>query len=1084
MDDDFFNLDDYENVEISNTKSNNNLEKDKPPEKTDKPSEKESLDQPKAIEQSQPQEPEKKPEKIIKKENPSSEKKNEITEPKIIYALEDKIDPKKFNSIPLAMTFPFELDDFQKRGIIRVANHENVLVCAHTSSGKTVVAEYGIAATRKLKKRIIYTAPIKALSNQKYHDFKEKFDDVGVVTGDVSINPDAQCLIMTTEILQNMLYRQSEKLRQVDYVIFDEVHYINDTERGHVWEEILILLPENIGLIMLSATIPNYMEFAKWIGSIKKATIYIEITYKRVVPLEHNIYINTKNVYTFLNTAQNSGKVNQEIVFKAIKNAEEENQKFFKKKNDYKSKEQRKQRQQKLINQIKTYQKYLIKKKQDEYNEIYSNENYITQTHFKIEEMADYIKKNDLYPAVMFTFSIRKIDEFARMVSKTQFTTKNESSKIINFFDKCISKLSNEDKKIGQVQSLRQLLPTGVGIHHSGLLPILKELVEILYSKNLIKILFATTSFSIGLNMPTRTVVFTDITKYNNGNKEILNSSEYLQMCGRAGRRGRDTKGNIFIILGDQKFIPEPQKFIHMAEGRGTQVASQFRLSYKVIINFFYRNLKNIIQFFKESYIENSTYISMPETVKEIKELTNEIDKMEKIDCVNDIETISEYYIDNIKINNYRRKLFEQGHIQNLLTNGRIIIYNSRKLLKNIYLLVINNYTEYNQIWCLRVDGDKKVVSDFENSKEAKLKINQGKYAKKGICNGKYFAYFTIEANEIVDICDYKLNCLSNKKKNYNNEFLIDEEEYMYYPKEKLNIVLEELLKINNELNENKSTIKNVNYLKICENDLSISEIIKNKENTELKQISNPCHTCKLREKHFNEYSKRKVKIDKLEEMKKKISEDNLRYFKEFQSRIEILKNLEYIDNENNLTLKGKAAREITCCDCLIVTELLFSNILNDLPINETIAFFSCFILNSNTITFEDPKISENFTKCLEELKKIYEKINETENKASFQESNYNRRIDFSLAPTIKSWMDGKHFYEILEECELEEGKVFSIINRLSGFFDSICEFYNVLGNTTLGQKFVEAKSTLLREIMTCQSLYLQDDLNLKELDN
>ena len=189
--------------------------------------------------------------------------------------------------------------------------------------------------------------------------------------------------------------------------------------------------------------------------------------------------------------------------------------------------------------------------------------------------------------------------------------------------------------------------------------------------------------------------------------------------------------------------------------------------------------------------------------------------------------------------------------------------------------------------------------------------------------------------------------------------------------------------------------------------------------------------------------------------MKKKISEDNLRYFKEFQSRIEILKNLEYIDNENNLTLKGKAAREITCCDCLIVTELLFSNILNDLPINETIAFFSCFILNSNTITFEDPKISENFTKCLEELKKIYEKINETENKASFQESNYNRRIDFSLAPTIKSWMDGKHFYEILEECELEEGKVFSIINRLSGFFDSICEFYNVLGNTTLGKNYL-----------------------------
>jgi antiviral helicase SKI2 len=222
------------------------------------------------------------------------------------------------------MRFPFELDDFQKRGIIRVENHENVLVCAHTSSGKTIVAEYGIAYTRRKKKRIIYTAPIKALSNQKYRDFKEKFDDVGVVTGDVSINPDAQCLIMTTEILQNMLYRQSEKLQQVDYVIFDEVHYINDTERGHVWEEILILLPPNIGLIMLSATIPNYLDFAKWIGSIKKATIYIENTYNRVVPLEHKIYINSKNVFTILDTSKDNifynykfylVRVNQSIIY-------------------------------------------------------------------------------------------------------------------------------------------------------------------------------------------------------------------------------------------------------------------------------------------------------------------------------------------------------------------------------------------------------------------------------------------------------------------------------------------------------------------------------------------------------------------------------------------------------------------------------------------------------------------------------------------------------------------------------------------------------------------------------------------------
>jgi len=210
----------------------------------------------------------------------------------------DKISPK-------AILYPFPLDDFQKRSIIRLERHENVLVCAHTSSGKTVVAEYGIALGKKNNKRVFYTSPIKALSNQKYRDFKEKFSDVGILTGDVSINPDAQCLIMTTEILQNSLYKNSELLNSVDWVIFDEVHYINDNERGHVWEEILILLPQGIGIIMLSATIPNYMEFAEWVGKIKKTTVYVQNTLKRIVPLEHNIFIDKKNVFLVKNKDNN-----------------------------------------------------------------------------------------------------------------------------------------------------------------------------------------------------------------------------------------------------------------------------------------------------------------------------------------------------------------------------------------------------------------------------------------------------------------------------------------------------------------------------------------------------------------------------------------------------------------------------------------------------------------------------------------------------------------------------------------------------------------------------------------------------------
>ena len=191
-----------------------------------------------------------------------------------------------------------------------------MLVCAHTSSGKTVVAEYGIAMGKRSKRRVLYTSPIKALSNQKYRDFKQKFGDVGILTGDVSINPDAQCLIMTTEILQSSLYKNSELLNNVEWVVFDEVHYINDKERGHVWEEILILLPKQIGIIMLSATVPNYLEFAQWVGRIKNCTIYVQNTLTRVVPLEHKLFIDRNNVFRVKDKDTNVLEGN---VMKAIK---------------------------------------------------------------------------------------------------------------------------------------------------------------------------------------------------------------------------------------------------------------------------------------------------------------------------------------------------------------------------------------------------------------------------------------------------------------------------------------------------------------------------------------------------------------------------------------------------------------------------------------------------------------------------------------------------------------------------------------------------------------------------------------------
>jgi len=197
----------------------------------------------------------------------------------------------------MAMQFPFELDIFQKQAVYHLEIGDSVFIAAHTSAGKTVVADYAIALATKHMTKAIYTSPIKALSNQKFRDFKHTFgEDVGILTGDVQIRPEASCLVMTTEILRSMLYRGADLIRDVEFVIFDEVHYVNDLERGVVWEEVIIMLPAHVNIILLSATVPNTKEFAGWVGRTKKKDIYVISTLKRPVPLEHYIYAN-KDIY-------------------------------------------------------------------------------------------------------------------------------------------------------------------------------------------------------------------------------------------------------------------------------------------------------------------------------------------------------------------------------------------------------------------------------------------------------------------------------------------------------------------------------------------------------------------------------------------------------------------------------------------------------------------------------------------------------------------------------------------------------------------------------------------------------------------
>ncbi|CAE8646419.1 unnamed protein product [Polarella glacialis] len=417
------------------------------------------------------------------------------------------------------------------------------MVAAHTSAGKTVVAEYAISMALRDKQRIIYTSPIKALSNQKYRDLQDEFKDVGLMTGDVTINPHATCMIMTTEILRSMLYRGSDVSREMAWVVFDEVHYMKDRDRGVVWEEVMILLPDTVRLVFLSATIPNAREFAEWICRIKHQPCHVIYTDKRPVPLQHYLFpAGGDGVYMVLDEKGNFREDNFHRALSSLQQAADASNVETKK----------------------------AQKKRGKANVA------------DLEKVVRMCSDRSYLPVIVFSFSRKECEGNAVALKKMDVTDDEEKKLIDEVFNNAIMTLGDEDRELPQVQSMLPLLRRGLGIHHGGLLPMLKEVVEILFQESLIKVLFATETFSMGINMPAKTVVFTNTRKWDGLEYRILQAGEYIQMSGRAGRRGKDDRG-LTIIMFDEKLEPEVAK--EMFLGTSSKIFSAFHLGYNMLIN-------------------------------------------------------------------------------------------------------------------------------------------------------------------------------------------------------------------------------------------------------------------------------------------------------------------------------------------------------------------------------------------------------------------------------------------------------------------------------------------------------------------
>ena len=494
-------------------------------------------------------------------------------------------------------TFPFSLSDFQKYAIQSIVEGDHILVTAHTGSGKTLPAEFAIEHFVAKGKKVIYTSPIKALSNQKFHEFTKKFPHIsfGILTGDIKFNPEADVLIMTTEILRNTLLQKTID-NQVDTksvplqfemdfqnelaaVVFDEIHYINDLDRGKVWEETIMFLPNHVQMIMLSATIDKSEIFAKWIEDVKtneehQKKVYLAPTNHRVVPLNHYFY-----------TTIPQG------IMKNIKDKE-----FIKYINEF-------------LHKPIPVKNTACQYNKDNYDKVRKLLEYcrMNKCHIKpsyvLNEVTNYLNSNGMLPAICFVFSRKLVEKYAQTIGTSLFGEDEVTipSTIKRECEQILRKLPNfkEYLNLPEFEMITRLLEKGVAIHHSGIMPIFREMIELLFAKGYIKLLFATETFAVGINMPTKTVLFTGFDKFNGSSMRMLYPHEYTQMAGRAGRRGLDTIGHV-IHLNNMFNLPYSHDYEQMVNGNPQTLQSKFSISYNLVLNFLKFN-NNTIDFADKS---------------------------------------------------------------------------------------------------------------------------------------------------------------------------------------------------------------------------------------------------------------------------------------------------------------------------------------------------------------------------------------------------------------------------------------------------------------------------------------------------
>ncbi|KAJ7415042.1 hypothetical protein WISP_80074 [Willisornis vidua] len=801
-----------------------------------------------------------------------------------------------------AKEYPFILDAFQREAILCVDNNQSVLVSAHTSAGKTVCAEYAIALALREKQRVIFTSPIKALSNQKYREMYEEFQDVGLMTGDVTINPTASCLVMTTEILRSMLYRGCEVMREVAWVIFDEIHYMRDTG------------PSNV---------------------------------------------------------------------------------------------------------------------------------------FKIVKM---IMERNFQPVIIFSFSKKDCEAYALQMTKLDFNTDEEKKMVEEVFNNAIDCLSDEDKKLPQVEHVLPLLKRGIGIHHGGLLPILKETIEILFSEGLIKALFATETFAMGINMPARTVLFTSASKFDGKDFRWISSGEYIQMSGRAGRRGMDDRG-IVILMVDEKMSPTIGK--QLLKGSADPLNSAFHLTYNMVLNLLRVEEINPEYMLEKSFYQFQHYRTIPEIVERVNNLEAQYNKI----AIPNEENVVIYY-------RIRQQLAKLGKdIEEYIHKPKYCL----PFLQPGRLVKVKNEGD---------DYGWGVVVNF--SRKSNVKPNSGELdplyvvevllhcSKDSLKNSATEAAKPARPEEkgemqVVPVLVHLISAISSVR--------------LYIPKDLRPIdnrqsVLKSIQEVQKRFPDGVPLLDPIDDMGI--KDQGLKKVIQKVEAFEHRMYSHPLHNdpnletvYKLCEKKAQIAMDIKVAKRELKKARTVLQMDELK------CRKRVLRRLGFATSSDVIEMKGRVACEISSADELLLTEMMFNGLFNDLSAEQATALLSCFVFQENSS--EMPKLTEQLAGPLRQMQECAKRIAKVsaEAKLEIDEENYLNSFKPNLMDVVHTWANGANFAHICKMTDVFEGSIIRCMRRLEELLRQMCQAAKAIGNTELENKFAVGITKIKRDIVFAASLYL-----------